>query len=200
MRWGEGRGARGEARAVRLADGGLDWSWGRRCGLGLLALLLVACGGPPQAEATPIPASVARPAQSTPAYPAKANVFTIVTPQGTPVFVPTAAPEPVSTPTPGDRRAMVNLLLQAQTPSGMGIATGGGAIYAAPGGQVLTGIPLGGIVTVTGKSADEAWYTVYNEEAVFGWTPAGQLRVYGSEKLLVLEQAPDPGAGGDVAG
>ena len=125
--------------------------------------------------------------------PRNANVFTVATPQGTPVFVPTATPEPASTPTPGDRRALVQLLLQAQTPSGMGIATGGGAIYAAPGGRVLAGIPVGGIVTVTGKSADGAWYTVYDDDANFGWTPAGQLRVYGSEKLLVVEQAPDPG-------
>jgi uncharacterized protein YgiM (DUF1202 family) len=88
---------------------------------------------------------------------------------------------------------LVQLLLQAQTPSGMGVATGGGAIYATPGGRVLARIPVGGIVTVTGKSADGAWFAVYDDDANFGWTPAGQLRVYNSEVLLTVAAAPDPG-------
>ena len=72
----------------------------------------------------------------------------------------------------------VSLYIKNQTPAAMGIASGGTAIYAEPGGRALATVPVGGVLTVTGKSADGDWYAVYNEDAVFGWAPAGQLRVY----------------------
>jgi hypothetical protein len=49
------------------------------------------------------------------------------------------------------------------------------------------------VVTITGISADGAWYAVYDEAAVFGWTPASQLRIFGGDDLIVVETAPDPG-------
>ncbi len=34
---------------------------------------------------------------------------------------------------------------------------------------------------------------MYDENAVFGWTPAGQLSLFGADDLTVVDQAVDPG-------
>lgn len=162
------------------------------------ALLLWGCGGPAPATPTAIPAGIVRPVQPTPQYPGGADVFALLTPQASPQFV--AAPAAEDAPAETDAgaspaagmSAAVELLIKNQTPSAMGIAPGGAAIYAERGGRALASVPSGGVLTVTGKSADGSWYAVYNDDAVFGWTPAGQLRVYGGEDLVVVEEAPDP--------
>ena len=160
----------------------------------LLALwLLAGCGGPAVASPTAIPASVVRPVQPTPSYPTSAAVYALLTPGTTPQFVDASPAGSAAASTSGSgARAAVALYMQEQTPSAMGIAPGGAAIYAERGGRVLASVPVAGVLTVTGKSADGAWYAVYNNDAIFGWTPAGQLRVYGDEDLVVVEEAPDP--------
>ena len=163
--------------------------------LGVLLLVLGGCGGPQRAQPTAIPAGVVRPVQPAPQYPGGAEVFSLLTPGATPQFVPTAAAEdalPVVDESGRQRRAVIKLFIENQTPSAVGIAPGGTAIYAARGGRTLATVPAGGVLTVTGKSADGAWYSVYNDDAIFGWVPAGQLRVYGGEDLVVVETAPDP--------
>lgn len=163
--------------------------------LGALLLVLGGCGGPQRAQPTAIPASVVRPVQPAPKYPGGAEVFSLLTPGATPQFVPTAAAEDtlaVDDESGRQQRAAIKLFIENQTPSAVGISPGGTAIYAERGGRTLAAVPAGGILTVTGKSADEGWYAVYNENAVFGWVPAGQLRVYGGEDLVVVESAPDP--------
>jgi hypothetical protein len=160
-----------------------------------LLIALAGCGGPPQAQATAIPASVVRPVQPTPQYPGGSDVFSLLTPGATAQFVVTAAAEDawaVTDSSGSQQRAAIKLFIENQTPSAVGISSGGTAIYAERGGRTLASVPVGGVLTVTGKSADGAWYSVYNEDAVFGWVPAGQLRVYGGEDLVVVEQAPDP--------
>jgi hypothetical protein len=159
-----------------------------------LSLLLAACGGPTQAEPTAIPAGVVRPVQPTPQYSTSAGVFSLLTPAISPQFVPTATARSLGAgdASAGSERAAIALFIENQTPSAVGIAPGGAAIYATRGGRALASIPVGGVVTVTGKSADGAWYSAYNDAAVFGWVPAGQLRVYGDDDLVVVEEAPDP--------
>jgi uncharacterized protein YgiM (DUF1202 family) len=161
-----------------------------------LVLILAGCGGPGGGTPTPIPASVARPQQPTPVYPQKADVFSLSTPQATAQFVATesSAADIAAVETSANlERAAVRLFIENQTPAATGIASGGTAIYTEPGGRTLAAVPVGGVLTVTGKSADGTWYAVYNEDAVFGWVPVGQLRVYGADALVVVEQAPDPG-------
>jgi hypothetical protein len=156
---------------------------------------LAGCGGPQRAQATAIPASVVRPVQPAPQYPGGSDVFSLLTPEAAARFVPTAAAEAAVTAANeanSQQRAAIKLFIENQTPSAVGIAPGGTAIYAERGGRTLASVPVGGVLTVTGKSADSAWYSVYNEDAVFGWVPAGQLRVYGGEDLIVVEVAPDP--------
>jgi hypothetical protein len=162
--------------------------------LGLAVWLLAGCGGAAPATPTAIPASVVRPVQPTPAYPTSAAVYALLTPGMTPQFVDAPAANAAAPAAAGSgERAAIALYMQEQTPSAMGIAPGGAAIYAERGGRVVASVPVAGVLTVTGKSADGAWYAVYNDDAVFGWTPAGQLRVYGDEDLVIVEEAPDPG-------
>lgn len=147
------------------------------------------------ATPTPIPASVARPQQPTPVYAADAGVFSIATPMGTPQFVPTSASavEIAAVESSGaGERAAIRLFIENQTPSAVGIAAGGASIYRTRGGAAVAGVPVGGVVTVTGRSADGNWYAVYDNRFAYGWIPAGQLRVYGGDDLVVLEDALDP--------
>ncbi len=177
-----------------IRTGRADWT--RRWGAGLVlaaASLLAGCGGPAQATPTAIPASVVRPVQPTPAYPERVSAYTLLTPGTTPQFVSPAADEAsVVDAASGAQRVAIALYIQNQTPSAVGIAPGGAAIYAERGGRSLAAVPVGGVLTITGKSADGAWYAVYNDAAVYGWTPAGQLRVFGADDLVVVEEAPDP--------
>lgn len=169
--------------------------WLQAATITVLAALLAGCGGGPPAQPTAIPASIVRPVQPTPQYSSDSGVFALLTPNAAPQFIATAAagaPFAIADAAASGERAAIKLFLENQTPSAVGISLGGTAIYAARGGQVLAAVPAGGIVTVTGKSADGAWYSVYDDAAVFGWTPAGQLRVYGGDDLVVVEQAPDP--------
>lgn len=158
--------------------------------------VIAACGGDvTQGTPTPIPASVVRPVQPTPVYPARADVFTLATPATTSVFIaPTLAPPPAAALSaiesgPAGWRA---LLAIEQPPSAIGIATGGAAIYDAPGGRVLKSVPATGVLNVTGISEDGRWLSVYDEAAIFGWTPAGQLVLYGADDLTVVSEAVDP--------
>ena len=163
--------------------------------LALLLLVLGGCGGPQRAQPTAIPAGIVRPVQPTPPYPGGAEVFSLLTPGATPQFAPTSAAEDalaVVDASGSQQRAAIKLFIENQTPSAVGIAPGGTAIYAERGGRTLAAVPAGGVLTVTGKSADGNWYSVYDDSAVFGWAPAGQLRVYGGEQLVVVETAPDP--------
>ncbi len=164
--------------------------------LAALVLLLAACGGPPPADPTPIPASAVRPEQPTPAYPSNADVFTLATPRVTPVFI-TPTPSPAN---PGTLSAVSTgpagwtaLLAIEQPPSAVGIATGGAVIYDEPGGRVLKRVPSTGVLNVTGVSADGRWLSVYDETGVYGWTPSGQLALFGDDDLTVVGKAVDPG-------
>ena len=156
--------------------------------------LLSGCAGAAAVAPTAIPASVVRPLQSTPAYAVSADTFALLTPAASPQFAPTAASNSALelAATDNSARIAIQLYMRNQTPSAVGIAPAGAAIYAERGGRALASVPVGGVLTVTGKSADGAWYAVYNDDAAYGWTPAGQLRVYGGEDLVVVEEAPDP--------
>lgn len=166
----------------------------KKLALLLMVVLLSGCGGPGRATPTPIPASVARPKQPTPIYPDNARVFSLATPLAPAQFAPTSAPELNSgaDAAANVQRDAIKLFIQNQTPSAVGIATGGASIFSAPGGRAVASVPAGGVVTVTGKSADGQWYSVYSNDFAFGWAPAGQVRVFGGEDLVVVDRALDP--------
>jgi len=162
----------------------------------LMTLTLTACGGAAQGTPTAIPADVVRPVQPTPAYPPRADIFTLATPAAPPIFL-TPTPEP---PSAAALSALDTaplgwqaLLAIEQSPSAMGIATGGATIYEQPGGRTLKSVPATSVLNVTGISADGRWLSVYDDDAVHGWVPTGQLLLYGADDLIVVEQAVDPG-------
>lgn len=164
--------------------------------LAAFSILLAACGGPPPSDPTPLPASVVRPEQPTPVYSSNAQVFTLATPRVTPIFV-TATPSPedpaaLSAVSTG-RAGWTALLAIEQSPSAVGIATGGAAIYDEPGGRVLKSVPGTGVLNVTGVSADGRWLSVYDETGIYGWVPSGQLALFGDDDLTVVDKAVDPG-------
>ncbi len=157
---------------------------------------LMACGGPAQATPTAIPADVVRPEQPTPVYPAVVGQFSVATPLASPEFVSTATPLPSSSTlaqAAEPQRSQLGALVVEQTPSAVGIAAAGATIYAEMGSRALFSLPVGAVITITGRSADGRWYAVYTDEAVYGWVPAGQLVVFGGDDLAVVDNAADPG-------
>ncbi|MCS6827625.1 MAG: hypothetical protein NZ553_13500 [Caldilinea sp.] len=160
-----------------------------------LVLTLVGCSQAALTTPTPIPADVVRPVQPTPVYTARADIFTLNTPQGTPIFItptPTPVPDALSAVQRGPA-GWTALLAIEQPPSAIGIATAGAAIYDQPGGRILKQVPPTGVLNVTGVSADGRWLSVYDDDAVFGWTPAGQLTLFGADDLTVVDKAVNPG-------
>lgn len=171
------------------------------CGLLVLAMLiLAACGGGPETP-TAIPASVVRPEQPTPVY-GQATTFNLaptvaatVESNGVvdeaPVVAPSSAAQPAPTMSEQTTRSIVLPMLQ--TPSALGIATGGATLLEQPNGRALVSLPAGAVVTVTGKSADGRYLAAYTNEGVAGWVPAGQLLLFGGDDLIIVDAAAGPG-------
>jgi hypothetical protein len=162
---------------------------------GLFLAMLAACGGGP-ATPTPLPPDVARPIQPTPAY-GNSTQFTLATP-----IVPVTFSVSLSgTLTPTQATSLLFAAstprtlatLAPQTPSALGIATGGATLLAQPDGQVLSRLPVGEVVTVTGKTADGRYLAAYTNAGAAGWVAAGQLTLYGADDLVVVEEAAGPG-------
>ena len=120
---------------------------------GLVAVLLVACGGE-RTTPTPLPADIVRPVQPTPVYQTSANfILATATPPTTTVAsrVP-LSPTELMTATAsvtGMQTASTTLSPPAfipQTPTALGIATGGAVLQATPGGRALVNLPAGATV------------------------------------------------------
>ncbi len=191
----EGRVVRGDVVDARVRETLKDQRGLWVGALLALTVLLGACGGAAQGTPTPIPAEVVRPVQPTPVYPARSDVFTLATPSAPPIII-TPTPEPPSAAAlsalESGPAGWTALLAIEQPPSAIGIATGGATIYETPGGRVLKSIPATSVLNVTGVSEDGRWLSVYDDAAIFGWTPAGQLLLYGADDLTVVENAVDP--------
>jgi uncharacterized protein YraI len=150
-------------------------------------LLLSACGGAAFVAPTAIPASVVRPDQPTPVYSTAQPEFRLDTATRPAIFV---TPVDQIALDPPARTTRVPLRpIMPQTPSAMGIATGGAALLDAPAGRSLRSIPAGAALTVTGRSSDGRWLAAFTGDGVAGWVAASALRLYGADDLTVVEQA-----------
>ena len=165
----------------------------------ILILLISACGRRPT-EPTPLPLGT-RVAQPTPDFSAPAQPATDTAtntdnaPQAlrtrlaqqrahstaTPAASPSVSPQfPRSSPDPS--------LDVFSRPNALGILAGGGLLYAAPGGAVRANLQVGATLTITGRSADGAWYAAYLADGSAGWVPAAQVRVFGDTADLQTVQ------------
>ncbi len=156
----------------------------------VLLLLLASCGRPPS-EPTPLPPGT-RVAQPTPDFGAPAQVGsatqtanqaaqalrTRLAQQTTPSPQSPLSPDPAP-PTPAALLDTYASLRVFERPTALGILSRGGALYNAPGGAITANLQLGATLTITGRSADRAWFAAYLANGAAGWVPAAQVRLFG---------------------
>ena len=165
-----------------------------------LLFLLTACGRRP-GQPTPLPAGT-RVAQNTPDFsaPAQAESATHTADQVADSLrarlaqqrtqtAPTASPaasadaNPATTPS-----APYPSLAVFSRPTALGILSAGGLLYSAPGAGVLANLQIGATLTITGRSANGAWFAAYLADGIAGWVPAAQVRVFGDASELEIVQ------------
>ena len=165
-----------------------------------LLFLLTACGRRP-GQPTPLPAGT-RVAQNTPDFsaPAQAESPTQTADQVAASLrarlaqqrtqtAPTASPaasadaNPATTPS-----APYPSLAVFSRPTALGILSAGGLLYSAPGAGVVANLQIGATLTITGRSADGAWFAAYLADGIAGWVPAAQVRVFGDASELEIVQ------------
>lgn len=153
-----------------------------------LALVLIACGGPPgQATGTPLPPGAPLP-QPTVEFSAPTAISTPT--QDTQAFLATqiasnalaSTPETVVAATPTSNLLPESFLNQP-TALGMVGATGT-ALYDLPGGIEIERLSPGLMVTIVGKSDVGDWYAVYLDSGRIGWVQAGSMRIFGEISMV----------------
>ena len=162
-----------------------------------LLFLLTACGRRP-GQPTPLPAGT-RVAQNTPDFsaPAQPETATHTTAQIAQSLrtrlarqqtqtAPTA-PRPSPSPPPPLPFPPPSLAVFSR-PTALGILSAGGLLYSAPGAGVLANLQIGATLTITGRSANGAWFAAYLADGIAGWVPAAQVRVFGDANELEIVQ------------
>lgn len=167
------------------------------------ALLVAAACGRPPAEPTALPLGT-RVAQPTPDFGASGGPEpTATTPAGgiQESIRTRLAQQLTQTPAPTDTAPSPTLsssgvdpgLSVFSLPTALGILTGGGALFAAPGGGPVANLELGMTVTITGRSADGGWYAAYLADGTAGWVSVAQVRIFGDAgDLQVVQESLGP--------
>ena len=167
-----------------------------------LLLLLTACGRRP-GQPTPLPPGT-RQAQPTPDFSVPAQADTAAETadqvaeslrarlarqrtQTAPTATPAASADANPASTPSALSAYPSLAVFSR-PTALGILSAGGLLYSAPGGGVVANLQLGATLTITGRSADGAWFAAYLADGIAGWVPVAQVRVFGDVALLEIVQ------------
>ena len=163
----------------------------------LLTLLLSACGRRPT-EPTPLPPGtpVVQPTPdfSAPAQVGSANQPTDQSESRTAQSLATrlAQQRAPQTPTaasaaPAPTQSLLGAypsLAVFNRPNALGILAAGGILYTAPNGAARANLQVGATLTITGRSADSAWFAAYLADGTAGWVPAAQVRVFGDTSQL----------------
>ncbi|MCY3897085.1 MAG: SH3 domain-containing protein [Caldilineaceae bacterium] len=175
----------------------------------LLTLLLAACGRRP-AEPTPLPPGTPV-TQPTPDFSAPAQVGSANQPTdqntdrsqsrtaqslATRLAQQRTQPTPTapSSLTPGPSLLSSDPSLAVfSRPNALGILAGGGILYTAPNGAARANLQVGATLTITGRSADRAWFAAYLADGTAGWVPAAQVRVFGdASELETVDESLGP--------
>ena len=155
------------------------------------ALSMAACGGPQIAAPTAIPAEITVPDQPAPIYADDATRFTLATP-APPVF-PDSGVRSENSVSAGAMDRPEIVLPYEQMPSALGVVRGGAVLRDAPDGRQIGSIPVGGTVTITGKTDEGRAYAVFSHDGLAGWLAASAVTVYGGDDLVVVNSAVGPG-------
>ena len=163
--------------------------------IGVGLVLLVAACGRDRAAPTAVPAAGVRPEQPAPVYPAS-TAFQLETPTGSPVLVTPPALEllAVDAEEATPQAPLLDLSFLQPPPTGLGIARGGAALFAAPNGALLQQLPVGATVTLTGRSRTTGWLAAYAANGERGWVVANRFTLFGAETLETVDQPFDPSA------
>ena len=165
-----------------------------------LLFLLTACGRRP-GQPTPLPPGT-RVVQPTPDFsaPAQADTATQTSDQVADSLrtrlarqqaALTATPVPTGDASPDPTQSVLSAnpsLAVFSRPTALGILSGGGLLYSAPAGPIAATLQVGATLTITGRSADRAWFAAYLADGSAGWVPAAQVRVFGAANQLEIVQ------------
>ena len=165
-----------------------------------LLFLLTACGRRP-GQPTPLPPGT-RVVQPTPDFsaPAQADTATQTSDQVAESLrtrlarqqaALTATPVPTGEASPDPTQSVLSAnpsLAVFSRPTALGILSGGGLLYSAPAGPIAATLQVGATLTITGRSADRAWFAAYLADGSAGWVPAAQVRVFGDANQLEIVQ------------
>jgi len=115
-------------------------------------------------------------------------------PTVTPTPLPTATPTPLPTPTllPTATPVVVVPARGAQAMPGMtslvGVVRGGGAqLFDRPGGTIMQTLATGVALTAWGRSTDGQWLVVTDPQGNSGWVRIGQIVIFNTAELPVLD-------------
>ena len=85
----------------------------------------------------------------------------------------------------------------AQRSGVLAIVSGGGAsLLSSPGGDRLSELPAGAVLTAVGRTADGAWTAVNTSADNGGWVASAEVVMFGGDQLPVLSGTGLPVAGG----
>ena len=166
------------------------------------ALLLVsACGQPGGGAPTALPPGT-RIAQPTPDFSAPQEEVMVsptvdlaemirrqlVQERASPLETPTATARP-----PQTLAAPLASLSVFSRPTALGILPVASPLYTAANGNPIATLPVGTTLTISGRSADQAWFAVYLADGTAGWVPVSQVRVFGdTEALEIVQESVGP--------
>lgn len=96
----------------------------------------------------------------------------------------------------GGRSVLAASLPQAGTPSSAGtlaiVGATGANLYTTPGGMSTQELTPGTVLTAVGRSADNLWVVVHDDNDLAGWVEVSEVVLFGLEQLPVMVEGTVP--------
>ncbi|NOX62089.1 MAG: DNRLRE domain-containing protein [Chloroflexi bacterium] len=143
----------------------------------------------PTPTTTPTPTPTPTPTRTptpTPTHTPTSTPTPTATPTYTPTFTPTPSPTPTFTPTPTE--TPITQLFGRVIMPGANLRTGPGFVF-----DVIAPLPVGRVVTLTGRTADSKWVKLCCVSGKDGWSLVAAVSTTRPIQLLpVVESPPTP--------